>query len=136
MKIDIKITVRQYGIPSPEASAAFGKIFANRGYIVIGTVPGPKFELGQQLNQIFEYETARTFVVTEYTNRKDMIDQIKMMADMNPRWQRKPSSYVGATFYRIVPYAMRRRLETEKKALPTATIQKGLQRRKGKASAK
>jgi hypothetical protein len=107
-RIDVEISIsegQRRAIARDDANRAFGEVFARRGYIVIGTVPGPKYELGAKVNQIFEYETRRAFVITAYTTRRDMEAQMKLLAELNPTWRRREGKTWGAggTFYRIVP---------------------------------
>ena len=102
----VSFTVRSLyrDIPHESASRALGLVFKRRGYIVIGTVPGPTYRIGQTIKQIFQYRTDREFVVSEFTTKRDMMEQIDMIAADHPEWTRlKMETFRGSKYYRIVP---------------------------------
>lgn len=109
MAINVRVTIRR-GIGKLEASVAFGKVYAKRGYLVIGTVPGVKYEIGRRLRQVFQYETTQVFVVTGFTTKKDMMEQLKMLQEFNPTWVSdfRHGWGRGGTFYRIMPLAAKK----------------------------
>ena len=113
MEISIKVTLptgagRLFAPGSSEVSAALGEVFRRRGYIVIGTVPGARYEIGTKLRSLWGYTTRRTFVVAEFTTWDDCEEQQQMLAKLKPEWKRRPGALSRrGTFYRVVPLTSR-----------------------------
>jgi len=124
MAIEIEITVRLprdsmkplFAPDAHDVSLAFGQVFAKRGYIVIATRPGAKYELGHRLHNLWGYETRRTFVINEFTTRSDYEQQMKFLAATNKTWRRRPMKILrGTTFYRVIPAELQVIRGTEKR---------------------
>lgn len=106
ISLTINLPARLFAPLQGEVSAVFGEVFKRRGYIVIVTRPGPSYELGQKIDNIWGYKTRRKFVVTEFTNRQDCERQLSLISKLRRGWMRTRQEFpAGVTFYRVMPWS-------------------------------
>lgn len=78
------------------------EVIAKRGFFVIGIPEGSiaRFEKGDILNQVMQFELKTDFQVIGTCGQRQWIEQNDTIAELRPKWMRLPDGK-GAAFYKI-----------------------------------